>query len=53
MVIVTSCPKEAQAMLDILSDVSETHQINFNPDKTNVMILQPIVEDKNLVFTVV
>ena len=38
--LVTSCPKEAQAMLVILSDVNETHQIKFNPDKTNVMILQ-------------
>ncbi len=50
VVLVTSCPKKAKAMLDILSGVSETHQIKFNPDKKNVMILQPTVEDNNLVL---
>ena len=50
VVLVTSCPKEAQAMLDILSNVSESHQIKFNPDKTNVMILQPTTEDNKLVL---
>lgn len=37
VVIIATCPKEAQLM----SKVSFTHEIKFNPDKTNLMIFSP------------
>jgi hypothetical protein len=48
VVIIATCPKEAQLMLDEVSKVSVTHEIKFNPDKTNLMIFSPKKEDKNL-----
>ncbi len=33
VVIIATCPKEAQLMLDEVSKVSVTHEIKFNPDK--------------------
>ena len=35
VIIIATCPKEAQLMLDEISKVSTTHEIKFNPDKTN------------------
>ncbi len=39
VILMTSCLKEAQIMLNELSIISETHQIKFNASKTNVMVM--------------
>jgi hypothetical protein len=50
VVILATCPKEAQLMLDEVSKVSSTHEIKFNPDKTNLMIFGANKDDKNLIL---
>jgi hypothetical protein len=48
VIIISTCPKEAQLMLDEVSKVSSTHEIKFNPDKTSLMICSPKDDDKDL-----
>ena len=48
VVIVATCSIEAQLMLNEVSKVSSTHEIKFNPDKTNFIIFSPRKEDQNL-----
>jgi hypothetical protein len=48
VVMIATCPKEGQLMLNEVSKVSFTHEIKFNPDKTNLMIFSPRKEDQNL-----
>ncbi len=38
VIIVTSCSNEAQLMLNEITKISDSHEIKFNPDKTNMMI---------------
>ena len=48
VILITHCKYEAQKMLDELTVISDSHQIKFNPDKTNVMILNPTDSDIDL-----
>ena len=41
---------EAQRMLDVCTEFSRTHQVKFNPDKTNFMIYSPKDNNKDLVL---
>ena len=50
VIIIATCPKEAQLMLDEVSKVSTTHEIKFNPEKTNLMIFSPRKDDKDLIL---
>jgi hypothetical protein len=48
IIIVTSCANEAQTMLNEITKISESHEIKFNPDKTNMMIFDKKENDSNL-----
>ena len=48
IIIVTSCSNEAQTMLNEISKISDSHEIKFNPDKTNMMIFDKKDNDSNL-----
>ncbi len=48
VIIISTCPKEAQLMLDEVRRVSSTHEIKFNPEKTSLMMCSPKDGDKDL-----
>ena len=48
IIIIARTATEAQIMLNVLSEFSNSHQIKFNAGKTNLVIFNPKTKDKTL-----
>ena len=46
VILIATTIKDAQTMLDVVSEFSTTHQVKFNPDKTGVLIFKHLSDNE-------
>lgn len=47
IILIATSLKDAQTMLDVVSEFSKTHQVKFNPDKTGLLIFKHVSDTEN------